>query len=715
MRVPKIKSCHLTWPLALAILALGLSAAPALAAPQLSVSLSNEPTSMPRSDKDQIYTAIVSNAPGADPTSGTVSVKIEMPAGSETYALPGEGKGWTCSIPEEPVGETHASVTCTRSSVLLPGSSYTAVIAAARLGSDAPESGAAVATVSGSGSASATDDAAYTLTAPNSFGILENSFVAGVFDKTGNPYTPAGGHPFTAFTTFGFNTYNDVAYPHGGSELGKFSWPLGGIKDTIVDTPRGFVGNAQATPELCASIELVLLQTCPIRSMVGKIALFTTPTELPREDPYPNLNSGSVFPKIPIYALNPEFGTPAQFAFGISGVNVPYVFTAELRPDDGYAISFRTAPIIQFPPLFGANVTLCDFGTRRTAGNGLTTFGQFEACKEPTDADANPLPLITNPSRCAGPPPHANLRIDSWQEPGFFREAGYDAAALTDCEEVKFEPKSKLQPTSHQADSPTGLDVEITMPDEGLTTNTGVSQANLDTATVTLPKGMSVNPALSQGLGACSQAQVKLHSNAEAECPESSKIGTVEIETALIREKLTGSVYVAKQGENPFDSLLGLYMVFASKRDGVTIKVAGKVVPDPVSGQLTSVFTENPEAPFSKLVLHIRSGERAPLVNPPRCGTYAIHSEFSPWSAADPNHPTPEEIVGQDSDYEVTSGPNGGPCPLGNLEPKLSAGLSGTQAGSKSPFVFSISREDGTQRFTGLDLSLPQGLTAYLK
>jgi hypothetical protein len=156
-------------------------------------------------------------------------------------------------------------------------------------------------------------------------------------------------------------------------------------------------------------------------------------------------------------------------------------------------------------------------------------------------------------------------------------------------------------------------------------------------------------------------------------------------------------------------------MSFASARDGVRIKVAGKLVTNPVTGQLTSVFTENPEAPFSRLALKFNSGPRSPLVNPPKCGTYAIHSEFSPWSAVNPANPTPEEISSQDSTYQVTSGPNGSSCPAGNLEPKLNAGLRSTQAGAKSPFDLTLTREDGSQRFTGLSVTTPKGLTAYLK
>jgi hypothetical protein len=156
-------------------------------------------------------------------------------------------------------------------------------------------------------------------------------------------------------------------------------------------------------------------------------------------------------------------------------------------------------------------------------------------------------------------------------------------------------------------------------------------------------------------------------------------------------------------------------MVFSSAKDGITIKVAGKLVPDPVTGQLTSIFTENPEAPFSRLSLRFNSGPRAPLINPPQCGIYEIRSEFSPWSAVNPANPTPAEIVSQSSEFQVTEGPGGGPCPGGGLEPKLKAGLVDPTAAAKSPFALGLSRADGSGRFTGLELTMPKGLTAYLK
>jgi hypothetical protein len=634
----------------------------------------------------------------ANTLSGPVDLNIELPSGREVvpFSVDSLGTGWNC-ISAMPTSEAPGRVSCTREGTLGPGSSFPSIKLAAYLGDDAPDVGIATATISGGGSPSSSDQATYTFTPGLSFGALADSFEAKVSDQKGADHTAAGGHPFSAYSTFGFNIHKTVL---------RTVEPTEQIKDVVVAAPRGFVGNALATPEYCKTVEEVILDICPPRSAVGGIYVFAPPTgSVGENNPYPTEPSFQPDP-FPIYSIEPEFGQPAQFSF--APFDTPYTFVPELRAEEGYAISFRTAPIIQIPRLFGTEVFLCGFGAK-VAGDS------FKGCRKPTEAGANPEPLITNPTRCSGPPPTSSLQIDSWQHPEDVKTYDFSAAQITDCEEVEFEPEAQLTPTNRQAASPTGLEVEIEMDTEGVRTNTGVSQANLNTATVTFPKGMSINAAAAEGLEACTLAEVKLQSNVPHECPEASKVGEIEIDTPLIRETLKGAVYLAAQNDNPFAETIALYMVFSSARDGVIIKIAGKLEPDPKTGQLVSTFTENPEAPFSRLVLKFNSGPRAPLINPPKCGGYSIRAEFSPWSALNPANPTKDEIVVDNSKYKVSTGPGGGPCPRGDLEPKLKAGLTDPTAAAKSPFLLSLSREDGSQLFTGVQVANPLGLTAYLK
>ena len=264
------------------------------------------------------------------------------------------------------------------------------------------------------------------------------------------------------------------------------------------------------------------------------------------------------------------------------------------------------------------------------------------------------------------------------------------------------------------------MDVELTFPTAGLEDPNGIAQAQLEGTTVTLPEGMAVNPASAQGQGACTLEQLGMSAQGvpnddPVTCPDASKLGTVEAITPILPGTFNGTVYLAKQGSNPFGSLLALYLVIDSPEKGILIKLAGKVSPDPVTGQLTVSFDGNPQAPLSSVRLRFPGGPRAALINPPSCGPHTVHTQMTPWTAADPAHPTDAETVELASSFNVTQGPNGTPCPSGALEPRLRVGATNPTAGATTPFVLDLSREDGTQRFRAITTTMPPGLTAYLK
>ena len=237
-------------------------------------------------------------------------------------------------------------------------------------------------------------------------------------------------------------------------------------------------------------------------------------------------------------------------------------------------------------------------------------------------------------------------------------------------------------------------------------------QSQLKKAVVTLPEGFTTNPSVAEGLHACTEAEYLASTTAAGSgCREDSKVGEVEIESPLIREKVSGGLFVAKQGENPNDNnLLTIYMVARNAQRGVLVKQALKVVPNPLTGRLTTEVDNAPQLPFSHLHLFFRPGQRAPLITPPACGTYTVQADLYPWAR-------PEEAVHRESSFQITQGPEGQGCPSGGtppFHPALEAGTTNNAAGTYSPFYTHITRKDSEQEITHFSIKLPPGVIGKL-
>ncbi len=133
------------------------------------------------------------------------------------------------------------------------------------------------------------------------------------------------------------------------------------------------------------------------------------------------------------------------------------------------------------------------------------------------------------------------------------------------------------------------------------------------------------------------------------------------------------------------------------------------MIPDPVTGRLTTVAEDMPQLPFSHFRLHFREGARSPLATPPACGTYAAEATLYPYSGGPP--------LRTSSAFQIISGPDAGPCPSGGLppfKPGLIAGSINNAAGRFSPFNVRLFRTDSEQEITHFSIKLPPGITAKL-
>ncbi|HEX8690414.1 MAG TPA: hypothetical protein VF729_09260, partial [Solirubrobacterales bacterium] len=294
---------------------------------------------------------------------------------------------------------------------------------------------------------------------------------------------------------------------------------------------------------------------------------------------------------------------------------------------------------------------------------------------------------------------------------------------MTGCDKLGFAPEISVRPTTDHAASPTGIEVGLEVTDPGLLSPTGTAHSDIKKALVTLPEGMTVNPSVAEGLATCTPAQYgaeRIDSAPGEGCPEASKVGTIEAESPLLEgEIVKGSLFVATQddpatpqpgAENPFDALIALYIVIKHPELGIIVKQAGKVEPDPRTGQLISSFDELPEVPLSDVRLRLREGGRSPLISPDRCGTYTTEAAFTPWA-------DPAKTLLTTSSFQITRGVGGGPCPPAGpppFAPGFLAGSLNNTAGAHTPFYLRLTRADGEQDMTRFSSILPPGVTGKL-
>lgn len=519
------------------------------------------------------------------------------------------------------------------------------------------------------------------------------AYTGEIIQANGETETQAASHPYI----FG----NTVKFAAKGDGM-----PVEDLKNVVADLPPGLVGNPRLIPT-CTEELLALPQVaCPLASQVGTIVLET---------------KSSPFERQPVFNMVAPKGKVAQFGFVISGVLVHVNATVTAEGPEGYHVRAVFPEISQGLPITGSTFEL--WGVPGDASHDAQR--PFYLCPFPTEegkcsaekAGIKRVPFLSLPSNCSAGALTFDIEAESWQDPGIFDSASFskynngDPAQITGCDKVPFDAALSVSPESTEAETPTGVDVELTMPQPQ--NPDGLSTGYLKRAEVTFPEGMSVNPASADGQAGCAPGQIGLGSDAAAACPDAAKIGSVEIETPVLEESLHGSIYLATPGTNPFGSLLALYIV--AEGNGVRVKLPGKVTPDPQSGRLVASFDDNPQLPFSALRMHLKGGNRAALVTPRQCGTYTTTASFSPWSASDPDAPRAEEIVTSTSSFTIDRGPGGGACPpADSLGAGFDAGTVDPLAGAYSPLVIKATRGDGSQPFTGLEVDLPQGLLGKL-
>jgi len=551
---------------------------------------------------------------------------------------------------------------------------------------------------------------------PAPYGIEDYEFRAE--NEGGTLDTQAGSHPYQVSGTFLFNEGPDTNPPPSISEHDRPEVePVAESKDVLGKLPPGLLGNPKPFPTCTLAQFLTPGPTtgedeCPAQTAVG-VATVTF------EDPG---GIGHTTALESIFNLEPYAGEPARFGFTIEIADVFVVLDTSIRsgPGEDYGVTISSTNITQTAGLEGVQLDFWGvpgnpIHDEQRGGACLLeqvhNFGHRPCMK--TEA-IHPPSLLTMPTSCDGPM-QSSLETDSWTERGKFLHVptAEPLQALDGCNRLPFSPMMSAEATTDRASSPSGLDFNLDFKDEGLTSTEGLAQSQLKDTSVVLPEGLTINPSAGVGLGGCTPADYAretVNSEPGSGCPNNSKLGTVEIETPLLAQKIHGAIYIAQPYENPFKSLVALYVVAKNPETGILIKLVGKVTPNPVTGQLTTTFENTPQLAFNHFNFHFREGQQAPLISPPTCGTYNTTAVLTPWS--EPTAPLTET-----SSFSVTKGYDGGACPSGGVppfKPGITSGLINNNAGAYSSFYLHLTRTDAEQEISGFSTNLPSGLTGNL-
>jgi hypothetical protein len=516
--------------------------------------------------------------------------------------------------------------------------------------------------------------AAGATTAHAGFGVEERNFEAGtcvnftctyksVEANHAEAFTQAAGHPPWGITTFELN--------HRKGLLGEE--PEGAIRRVRVDIPPGLAANPEA-PGKCAPATFQA-GGCKSAAKAGttEMVVYDGTNDLPI--------SGTV------YNLQQPPGLPLDFGIEVAPLK-PLVNAVRLYLEghvawwSDYHEYFEINNIPKEAELSGgikAPLTV------------LKSKLNFEG-----RAGGN---FLTLPSQCSSSTT-SHIEVESWAGE-VSRADTHTPVGVEGCNRVPFAPGAAVRPAVSQSDTPDGASVEVSAHQ-----NAGgeeINTADIRDARVTLPEGLTLNPSAAAGLATCSPAQIGIGTTNPVSCPPASRVGSVLIETDLPPHSLAGAVYLGNPGGGPITGPPFTAYIDAESVYGVSVRLKGLVNANPASGRLEASFSENPQLPFSQLIVTLNGGPRAPLANPLACGASALDALFTPYTGLAAAHSSsPFTTTGCPSPLPFSWGQSAGTLP-GN------AGAFGA-----TRFGFNLGRNDGQQYLAHVATALPPGLVGEI-
>ena len=501
--------------------------------------------------------------------------------------------------------------------------------------------------------------------------------------------TQAGGHP----------DLNIVAeWTSGGPFSGsQGTVVLPSLRRLKVHSPTGFIGNPHVTPK-CTLTEFSSA-SCPVDSQIGTVST-------------PSFGIFGIF--FPLYNMETSPDQAGLLGFVTPLISAPVFLELSSRTDGDYGLDTVSTPQIKLGiNLLETNLWGVPADPKHDKHRFLTPLSGLAACFDfqngcppgggsLTFAHSNipERPFLQNPTTC-GVELRGYADVEYYEDYEVSEETTYPAT--TGCQQLSFSPSVLAKPTTDRSDTASGLDLTIKVPQS----QSGETPASseLRTSLVKLPEGFTINPNAADGKVACADSAAQIGTLFEAVCPQTSKIATLILDVAALPAPIPGAIYLAepKAGE-PYRVIL------AADGFATHVKLFGSVRPDPQTGRLTLAFEDLPQSPLQEFDVHVFGSERGLFASPPKCGHTPVETEFVPWD---------NELLNARSTgfMDFTGGPNGSPCPGATrpFAPTTRSGVANSTAGAHSPFSLTVTRNDGDQNLTGLNVSTAPGFAATLK
>ncbi len=579
---------------------------------------------------------------------------------------------------------------------------------------------------------------------PTPFGLEQDGYALTPEEEGGGLDSQAGSHPFQLTTALNLNQRAELISKRGELRLVGAAPAL--PKHLSFNLPPGLIGDPRAVPP-CPTVDFTAIGLGGVNACRPESAIGVAVVTINLPDPPRHMFTQPV----PLWNLAPASGEPARFGFEV--LHVPVVLDTSLRSGGDYGVSVSVNESPESAQLLSSEVTIwgapAQASHNRARGWGCLLGGEpinHSVPCEPFSQHSNGA-FLTLPTSCTGSL-GTTVEGESWPvttlagEPGqvFSLEGSStrgELAGLEGCRALSFGPSIGLESTEHSASTPTGLNVRVRVPQQGTVEAGRLAEPDVRSTVVMLPEGVQLNPSAAGGLEACSEQQIGFEgapgvdplspgapqplrfSSEPAGCPPASKVGSVRISTPLLEHELHGSVFLAtpaplgEAGQNPFNSLVALYIVAEEPTAGIRVKLAGKSELDATTGQVTTRFEDTPQVPFEELNLELSGGPRASLGTPAVCGSPSLAATFTPW--LEEGSPSLTLSGGNEERLDISSGVGGSAC---SSTPPFAPGIVGGsidgQAGAFTSFALAITRPDGDQPLTRATVRLPPGNAAML-